>query len=78
MKVHACHIDGLSNYEEQEKLLYANDTKSILELFKASQLTVSADEPVLDRIFAWTSTYLNEELVNGAISEKNLQAEVRK
>ncbi|KAF2320390.1 hypothetical protein GH714_027368 [Hevea brasiliensis] len=68
--------DGLSNVEEQEKLLYAKDTKSILELFKASQVTIFADEPVLDRIYAWTSTCLNDMLVNGAISEKNLQIEV--
>lgn len=74
----ARRTDGLSNFEEQEKLLHAKDTTSILELFKASQITIYADEPVLDRIQAWTSAYLDEELVNGAISNKALRREVRK
>ena len=68
--------DALSNFDEKEKLLHAKETKSILELFKASQLSIFQDEPILDRIYAWTSTYLKEELVNGLILDKSLQAQV--
>ena len=34
------------------------------------------DEPILDRIYAWTCTYLKEELLNGSIPDKSLQSEV--
>ena len=36
---------------------------------KLSQF-LNCSRPILDRIYAWTSTYLKEELVNGLILER--------
>ncbi|XP_050212111.1 ent-kaurene synthase TSP4, chloroplastic-like [Mercurialis annua] len=68
--------DALAIFEEQESLYYEKDTKSILELFKASQTTIFEDEPILDKISSWTSTYLQQELANEKIADKSLHSEV--
>ncbi|XP_065872842.1 ent-kaur-16-ene synthase, chloroplastic-like isoform X1 [Euphorbia lathyris] len=68
--------DVLESFEEEDNLFHMNDTKSVLELFKASQLTISQNEPILDRIYNWTTSYLKHELLNGSISDKSLQNEV--
>ncbi|XP_050212109.1 ent-kaur-16-ene synthase, chloroplastic-like [Mercurialis annua] len=68
--------DALAIFEEQESLYYAKDTKSVLELFKASQTTIFEDEPILDKISVWTSTYLQQELANEQIPDKSLHSEV--
>ncbi|XP_048232203.1 ent-kaurene synthase TSP4, chloroplastic isoform X1 [Ricinus communis] len=76
MNGYANSSDALANFDEKEKLLHTKDIKAMLELFKASQLEICEDESALCRIYAWTSNYLKEELVNGEIPDKSLQAEV--
>ncbi|EEF36535.1 Ent-kaurene synthase B, chloroplast precursor, putative [Ricinus communis] len=73
---YAISSDALANFDEKESLFYEKDAKSTLELFKASQTTIFQDEPVLDKINAWTSTYLEKELRDGTIPDKSLHAEV--
>lgn len=54
-----------------------SDVKSVLELYKASQMTIFQNEPVLERIYAWTSTYLEEKAASaGEIQDKSLQNDV--
>uniref|UniRef100_A0A2C9VM42 Uncharacterized protein n=1 Tax=Manihot esculenta TaxID=3983 RepID=A0A2C9VM42_MANES len=71
--------DALVNFDKQEDTLSSssNNIKSALELYKASQITIFQSEPVLERIYAWTSTYLGEELAStGGIQDKSLHDEV--
>ncbi|WCJ20207.1 Ent-kaurene synthase chloroplastic [Euphorbia peplus] len=68
----------LTNYDRKENVLHShnNDTKSVLELYKASQNTIFQIEPILDKIKEWTSTYLKRELSNGSIQDWSLRTEV--
>ncbi|WCJ18738.1 Ent-kaurene synthase chloroplastic [Euphorbia peplus] len=68
--------DVLQGFEEEEKLFHVKDTKSVLELLKASQLKVSEKEGILDRIYSWATSYLKHQLFNASISDKSLQNEV--
>uniref|UniRef100_B9SIL7 Ent-sandaracopimaradiene synthase KSL3, chloroplastic n=1 Tax=Ricinus communis TaxID=3988 RepID=KSL3_RICCO len=73
---YAISSDALSKFEEQKHLYNPKDIKCVLELFKASQMAIFQNEPTLDRIYAWTSTYLKEKLLKGVISDKSLREEV--
>ncbi|XP_057985882.1 ent-kaurene synthase, chloroplastic [Hevea brasiliensis] len=70
--------DALANFDKQENILNSmSDINSALELYKASQMIIFPNEPVLERIYDWTRTYLENELVStGAIQDKSLQNEV--
>ena len=73
--------DVLSGFEKQQNFLisapeYEKDIKSILELYKASLLPIFQNEPVLENIHAWTSTYLKEKLLSGQINDRSLHVEV--
>ncbi|TVU42425.1 hypothetical protein EJB05_08829, partial [Eragrostis curvula] len=41
---------------------YLNDTKTLLELYKASKLSLSANESILEKIGCWSGSLLNEKL----------------
>ncbi|CAI9781087.1 unnamed protein product [Fraxinus pennsylvanica] len=49
---------------------------TILELYKASQVTILEDENVLEKIHAWTSTFLKQQLQNHTVVDKRLRKEV--
>ncbi|KAJ9168340.1 hypothetical protein P3X46_019880 [Hevea brasiliensis] len=70
--------DTLVNFDRQKNILNsANDVKSVLELYKASQMIIFPNEHILERIYAWTSTYLKNELASiGAIQDRSLHNEV--
>ncbi|KAF2304476.1 hypothetical protein GH714_031906 [Hevea brasiliensis] len=70
--------DALANFDKQENILNSmSDINSALELYKASQMIIFPNEPVLERIYDWTRTYLENELVStGAIQDKSLHNEV--
>ncbi|KAF2304470.1 hypothetical protein GH714_031870 [Hevea brasiliensis] len=72
------HKDALANFDKQENILNSmSDINSALELYKASQMIIFPNEPVLERIYDWTRTYLENELVStGAIQDKSLHNEV--
>ncbi|XP_057985895.1 ent-kaurene synthase TSP4, chloroplastic-like isoform X2 [Hevea brasiliensis] len=68
--------DTLVNFDRQENVLNStSNVKSVWELYKASQMTIFQNEPVLERIYAWTRTYLEKKLV-GTIQDKSLHNEV--
>nr|ATG30214.1 ent-kaurene synthase [Poa pratensis] len=46
---------------------YLNDTKSILELYKASKVTVSEDEVILDSIGSWSGSLLTQKLLSDGV-----------
>ncbi|XP_065867881.1 terpene synthase 6, chloroplastic-like [Euphorbia lathyris] len=73
--------DSLAKFEKKEIFYHSasvheSDTKSILELYKASQMRILQNEPVLDRIYGWTSILLRDQLVKGLIENKSLSEEV--
>lgn len=41
---------------------YLKDVNAVLELYKASQVKIFAEEKVLDKLKSWTSHFLREEL----------------
>ncbi|KAL6843891.1 hypothetical protein ACP4OV_026462 [Aristida adscensionis] len=55
---------------------YLNDTRSLLELHKASQVSISEDEFILDRIGSWSGCLLKEQLRSGALQRSLLSREV--
>ena len=57
--------------------MFTNVT-TILELYKASQLIIYPNEEPLERIQAWTTTYLKDQLLNQSINDKKLHKEVMK
>ncbi|KAF2304471.1 hypothetical protein GH714_031881 [Hevea brasiliensis] len=60
--------DALANFDKQENILNSmSDINSALELYKASQMIIFPNEPVLERIYDWTRTYLENELVDYAL-----------
>ncbi|KAI5011335.1 hypothetical protein ZWY2020_013472 [Hordeum vulgare] len=46
---------------------YLNDTKSVLELFKASKVSVSEHELILDNIGHWSGSLLSEKLCSEGV-----------
>ncbi|KDP20673.1 hypothetical protein JCGZ_21144 [Jatropha curcas] len=61
----------LDSVSEQDK-----DINTILELYKASQMAILPSEPILEKINAWTTSFLRLALVNGACAQKKLYKEV--
>ncbi|KQJ84541.1 hypothetical protein BRADI_5g21497v3 [Brachypodium distachyon] len=55
---------------------YLNDTKSVLELYKASTISVSEDEFILDNIGHWSSSLLTEKLSWDGMKTRPLLEEV--
>ncbi|KAM3369619.1 hypothetical protein ACQJBY_017491 [Aegilops geniculata] len=52
--------DGLSHLTEAS--VHLNDTRSLLELYKVSQVSISKDELILDSIGSWSGRLLKEQL----------------
>jgi ent-kaurene synthase len=46
---------------------YLNDTKSLLELYKASTVSVSKNEVILDNIGYWSSNFLREKTCSNEV-----------
>nr|XP_027080601.1 cis-abienol synthase, chloroplastic-like isoform X3 [Coffea arabica] len=73
--------DELVTFVDQElffstvRPMFTNVT-TILELYKASQLIIYPNEEPLERIQAWTTTYLKDQLLNQYIIDKKLHKEV--
>ncbi|KAK9271287.1 hypothetical protein L1049_026877 [Liquidambar formosana] len=68
--------DALSNFDEQEHFFNSEsaqfkDTETILELYKASLIITFQKEPVLDKIYIWTSSFLKQELLMGQFMRKD-------
>ncbi|KAM7250597.1 hypothetical protein ACFE04_022480 [Oxalis oulophora] len=77
MAFHALRVNGydvssdsLSQFSEEDGFVsslegYLKDIGSVLELYRASQLTIYPDETVLMKQNSWTSNFLRQELSNG-------------
>ncbi|RLM73502.1 ent-kaurene synthase like-2 [Panicum miliaceum] len=55
---------------------YLNDTRSLLELHKASKVSISEDEVILDSIGSWSGCLLKEQLRSGGLQGTPLFREV--
>jgi len=55
---------------------YLNDTRSLLELHKASKVSISEDESILDFIGSWSGCLLKEQLRSGGLQGTPLFREV--
>lgn len=53
-----------------------NDTKAILELYKASKVRIFDDEWTLDKIDSWTTELLRQQLCSNKISTSVMPQEV--
>ncbi|KAF2304485.1 hypothetical protein GH714_031996 [Hevea brasiliensis] len=66
--------DALANFDKQENILNSmSDINSALELYKASQMIIFPNEPVLERIYDWTRTYLENEWIMLEASNASLE-----
>lgn len=52
------------------------NTETIIQLYRASQLPIFQNEPILDKINVWTSTFLRHQLLNQDIYDERLHKEV--
>lgn len=62
-----CGAEYLAQYDEKSTFDnsmegYLKDVNAVLELYKASQVKIFAEEKVLDKLKSWTSHFLREEL----------------
>ncbi|KAF8747155.1 hypothetical protein HU200_013289 [Digitaria exilis] len=55
---------------------YLNDTRSLLELHKASKVSISEEESILDSIGSWSGCLLKEQLRSGALHRTPLIREI--
>ncbi|XP_062226694.1 ent-kaur-16-ene synthase, chloroplastic-like isoform X1 [Phragmites australis] len=69
---HVAEASGFHNSLEG----YLNDTRSLLELHKASKVSISEDEFILDSIGSWSGCLLKEQLRSGALQRTPLFREV--
>lgn len=73
-------LDELAEYVDQEhffnkvSIQYSGVT-TVLELYRASQLRI-CEEGILDKIHAWTSAFLRQQLLNQSIQSKRLREQV--
>ncbi|KAL0312161.1 UNVERIFIED_CONTAM: Cis-abienol synthase, chloroplastic [Sesamum radiatum] len=49
---------------------------TVLELFRASQMRIYKEEAILEKIHAWTSAFLKQQLLSGSILDKRLHKKV--
>uniref|UniRef100_A0A0D3G080 Ent-kaurene synthase n=1 Tax=Oryza barthii TaxID=65489 RepID=A0A0D3G080_9ORYZ len=73
--------DELSHFSEPSSFHnslqgYLNDTKSLLELHKASKVSIAEKEVILDNIGSWTGCLLKEQLLSSAMKRNPLSEEV--
>ncbi|XBJ04013.1 hypothetical protein VPH35_023039 [Triticum aestivum] len=68
------HVDETTFHNSLQG--YLNDTKSILELYKASEVSVSENECILDNIGDWSASLLTEKLFSDWVQTTPLFQEV--
>ncbi|XP_020549885.1 cis-abienol synthase, chloroplastic-like [Sesamum indicum] len=49
---------------------------TVLELYRASQMRIYKEEAILEKIHAWTSAFLKQQLLSGSILDKGLHKQV--
>ncbi|KAL5207240.1 hypothetical protein ABZP36_031675 [Zizania latifolia] len=75
LRVHGYDItsDGMAQFAEQSSFDdsihgYLNDTKTLLELYRSSQVRFSKDDLILKNIHSWSSKLLKQQLSSKKIS----------
>ncbi|KAL0401011.1 UNVERIFIED_CONTAM: Cis-abienol synthase, chloroplastic [Sesamum latifolium] len=81
MKGYEVSSDDLAAFVDQEHFFGSVSSQftgvtTILELYRASQLRMHKEEPVLEEIHSWTGTFLRQQLLNQTILDKRLQKQV--
>ncbi|XP_048227987.1 ent-kaurene synthase, chloroplastic isoform X1 [Ricinus communis] len=83
LRMHGYDIssEALSQYSEEEHYFSSvspqfKNTNTILELFKASKIMIYQKEPVLEKLEAWTGSFLKQQMLTGAIQDQRLREEV--
>lgn len=69
------HADGLSHFTEASN--DSSDTRCMLELYKASQVSISENELILDSIGSWSGRLLKQQLSSSAEQRTPLLREVK-
>ncbi|KAL0330186.1 UNVERIFIED_CONTAM: Cis-abienol synthase, chloroplastic [Sesamum radiatum] len=74
-------LDELAAFVDQERFFdtvspQMGGVATVLELYRASQVQISEEESSLERIHAWTSKFLKQQLLNKTIPNKQLQKQV--
>ena len=75
------NVDNLTEFKDQtdffnSTIVQYKSTNTILELHKTSQVKIFQEEPILEEIKAWTSSFLRNELQSGRIHDRRLREEV--
>lgn len=75
------HTDLMAEFADQKHFFDTTsvqflNTSTVLELYKASEITIHEEEPILERIYQWTRTFLQNQLSNHEIGDLNLLKEV--
>jgi len=68
------YADGLSHVTEAS--IELSDTRSLLEVYKASQVSSSEEELILDSIRSWSGRLLKEQLSSSEAQINPLRREV--
>ncbi|KAL7159544.1 hypothetical protein ABFS83_01G034800 [Erythranthe nasuta] len=73
--------DELAEYVDEENFLNTVSIQydvvtTVLELYRASQARVCEEGNILDRIDAWTSAFLKQQLLNQTIPDERLRKQV--
>ncbi|KAM7461940.1 hypothetical protein LguiA_030061 [Lonicera macranthoides] len=73
--------DAMQEFDVEEHFFntvspQSTNTETIVQLYRASQITLFEKEPILDKINGWTSTFLKHQLLNQEIFEEKLRKEV--
>ncbi|XP_050221130.1 ent-kaurene synthase-like 2 isoform X2 [Mercurialis annua] len=73
--------DSLNQFSEEEQFFSLvspqfKSTNTILELFKASKLIIYENEPILEKLEAWTDSFLKQQILIGAIKDSKLHEKV--
>ncbi|KAK4435738.1 Cis-abienol synthase, chloroplastic [Sesamum alatum] len=81
MKGYEVSSDELAAYVDQEHFfetvsLQMSGVDTVLELYRASQARLHEDETTLEKLHAWTSTFLKQQLLSKTILDKRLQKQV--
>nr|BCU04852.1 diterpene synthase [Leersia tisserantii] len=69
------HFSEVSRFSDSVKC-NLNDTKALLELYKASKVRILEDECNLDKIGSWTAEQLRQQLCSGKMSASVMPQEV--
>nr|A0A2K9RFZ9.1 RecName: Full=Class I diterpene synthase TPS6, chloroplastic; AltName: Full=Labd-13(16),14-diene-9-ol synthase; AltName: Full=Syn-isopimara-7,15-diene synthase; AltName: Full=Terpene synthase 6; Short=VacTPS6 [Vitex agnus-castus]AUT77125.1 class I diterpene synthase [Vitex agnus-castus] len=69
--------DELAPYADQVHVNpQISDVTTVVELYRASQVRIYEEDSILEKLHAWTSTFLKQQLQSKTISDKKLHEQV--